>query len=229
MSNAMPSPPLSPPLKVLAFGAALRASSLNATLAKLAGRIAAGTGAIVDVASMRDFDAASYDGDVEESAGIPAPVREFQRRVVASDALLIASPEYNGAIPGALKNLIDWASRFRPQPFDGKPIYLLSASPSLAGGSRGLWSVRVPLEHLGAHVHPDMFSIAAAHQAFAGEDLANAELVGRLADSVRAFLSTVEAIKNYPSIKRAWVELLGEPPATRADGAEPLGSPALGH
>jgi chromate reductase, NAD(P)H dehydrogenase (quinone) len=115
--------------------------------------------------------------------------------------------------------------RFRPQPFDGKAIYLLSASPSLAGGNRGLWSLRVPLEHLGAQVHPDMFSLAAAHRAFAGGNLADAELARRLVDSLRAFLSIVEAIKNYPCIKRAWVEFLGEPPGTRAD---PLTSPAPG-
>ena len=47
-----------------------------------------------------------------------------------------------------LKNLIDWTSRLRPQPFNGKQGFLLSASPSMAGGNRGLWSLRIPLEHL---------------------------------------------------------------------------------
>src|SRR5881394_2569861 len=54
------------------------------------------------------------------------------------------APEFNGSMPGALKNAIDWVSRFRPQPFNGKHALLLSASPSMAGGNRGLWALRVP-------------------------------------------------------------------------------------
>src|SRR5205807_813524 len=83
-------------------------------------------------------------------------------------AFIISSPEYNGSMSGALKNLIDWTSRFRPQPFDTRHGLLLAASPSLAGGNRGLWALRIPLEHLGARVFPDMFSLAMAHRAFAG-------------------------------------------------------------
>ena len=52
---------------------------------------------------------------------------------------------YNGSMPGMFKNLIDWTSRFRPQPFDGKHGLLLSASPSMGGGNRGLWVLRMPL------------------------------------------------------------------------------------
>jgi len=63
-------------------------------------------------------------------------------------------------MPGVLKNLIDWVSRLMPQPFNGKQALLLSASPSMVGGNRGLWSLRVPLEHLGMRVYPDMFSLA---------------------------------------------------------------------
>ena len=68
-------------------------------------------------------------------------------------------------MPGFLKNAIDWTSRFRPQPFNGRQTLLLSASPSMAGGNRGLWALRVPLEHLGARVYPDMLSLAQANSA----------------------------------------------------------------
>jgi NAD(P)H-dependent FMN reductase len=90
------------------------------------------------------------------------------------DGVRRSSPEYNGSMPGALKNLIDWTSRFRPQPFDERHGLLVSASPSLAGGNRGLWALRVPFEHLGARIYPDMFSLAMAHKAFAGDKLADA-------------------------------------------------------
>jgi NAD(P)H-dependent FMN reductase len=209
--------PASPHIKVLVFAASLRAESLNRKLAALAARLAGKYGAIVDLASMRDFDAPSYDGDVETSQGIPPGPSELHRRLTDADAYIIASPEYNFSMPGVLKNAIDWASRFRPQPFDGRHALLMSASPSLAGGNRGLWSLRLPLEHLGSRVFPDMFSLSAAHKAFAGDDLADPALQARFDKTLQAFLSIVEAVKHYPCIKRAWVEFLGEPPGSGVD------------
>jgi NAD(P)H-dependent FMN reductase len=213
----MPNDPGSPKLNVLVFAASLRAESLNRKLAALAARLASQHGATVDLASMREFDAPSYDGDVEAAHGIPAGPTELRRRVAVADAYIISCPEYNFSIPGVLKNAIDWASRFRPQPFDGRHGLLLSASPSLGGGNRGLWALRVPLEHLGSRIFPDMFSLSMAHKAFAGDDLADAALGTRLEKTVQAFLSLAEAVKHYPCIKRAWVEFLGEPPGGGAD------------
>lgn len=206
-----------PPLRVLIFSASLRTDSLNTKLAHLAARVATAQGATVDLASMQDFDVPSYDGDVEASAGIPAGAQELKRRLTESDAFLIASPEYNGSMPGLLKNAIDWTSRFRPQPFNERHALLLSASPSMAGGNRGLWSLRIPLEHLGARVFPDMFSLSVAHKAFAGDTIADPALQGRFEKTVQGFLSLAEAAKHYPCIKRAWVEFLGEPPGSPAD------------
>jgi len=206
-----------PSLRVLIFSASLRAESFNTKLARLAARSAEKYGATVYLASMRDFDGPSYDGDVEAASGIPAGAKELNRRLRANDAFVIASPEYNGSMPGMLKNAIDWVSRIRPQPFHARHGLLLSASPSMAGGNRGLWFLRVPLEHLGARIFPDMFSLAAAHKAFAGDDIADAVLLARFEENVRAFLELAEAAKHYPCIKRAWVEFLGEPPGAPAD------------
>jgi len=206
-----------PKLKVLVFAASLRAESLNRKLAALAARIAEESGVGVDFASMQDFDVVSYNGDVEAAHGIPAGARELRRRLTENDAFIISSPEYNGSMPGVLKNLIDWTSRFRPQPFDTRHGLLLSASPSLGGGNRGLWSLRVPLEHLGARIFPDMFSLAMAEKAIIDGDIADRELRRRFEKNLQAFLSLAEAAKHYPCIKRAWVEFLGEPPSAGAD------------
>jgi len=211
-------------LKVLVLATSLRTESLNKKLATLAARAAAGAGAIVDHSSMRDFDVPLYDGDLEKARGIPRGAEELQRKLLDSDAFILASPEYNGSMAGTTKNLIDWTSRFRPQPFDGRHALLLSASPSLAGGNRGLWALRVPLEHLGARVFPDMFSLAMAHKAFAGDEIADAALRARLETTIQAFLSLAEAAKNYPCMKRAWVEFLGEPPGGEADRVDPVGA-----
>ncbi len=86
--------PKSPSLKVLVFAASMRADSLNKRLATLAARIATASGATVDLASMRDFDVPSYDGDVESSAGIPAGAHALRARLTENDAFIIAAPEY---------------------------------------------------------------------------------------------------------------------------------------
>jgi NAD(P)H-dependent FMN reductase len=166
---------------------------------------------------MRDFDCPSYDGDVETRDGIAPGAEAFRKRLTAADAFILASPEYNASMPGHLKNTIDWTSRFRPQPFDARHGLLMSASPSMVGGNRGLWSLRMPLEHLGARIFPDMFSLSMAHEAFAEDAIADAGLRARFEKTVQAFLSLAEAAKHYPCIKRAWVEFLGEPPGSPVD------------
>src|SRR6187549_1674423 len=102
-------------LKVLVFAASLRAESSNRKLAELAARVAEKNGAAVVAPAMRDFDCPSYDGDLETAQGIPAGAQELKRCLDEADAFIVSAPEYNGSMPGALKNAIDWASRFRPQ------------------------------------------------------------------------------------------------------------------
>jgi NAD(P)H-dependent FMN reductase len=218
----MAHPTSAPPLRVLVFAASLRGESLNRKLAALAARVAERAGAVVDHATLRDFDVPAYDGDSEPTAGMPPGAQALRQRLAESDAFIIASPEYNASMPGVLKNLIDWTSRFRPQPFDTRHGLLMSASPSMAGGNRGLWALRMPLEHLGARIYPDMFSLAMAHKAFGGDDLADPALRARFETSVQAFLSLAEAAKNYACIKRAWVEFLGETPGAGADRVDPV-------
>jgi NAD(P)H-dependent FMN reductase len=217
----MSQPRVNPTLKVLVVAASLREGSLNHKLANRAARACQDYGAKVDLATIGDFAVPLYDGDLETAHGIPAGAEDMKRRLVASDAFLIASPEYNGSMPGTIKNLIDWVSRFRPQPFDGHHALLVSASPALAGGRGGLWALRVPLEHLGARVYPDMFSLAMAHKAFDGDEIADAALRSRFERTVQSFLSLAEAARHYPCMKRAWVEFLGEPPGAGEDRVDP--------
>jgi hypothetical protein len=91
----------------------------------------------------------------------------------------------------------------------------------MAGGNRGLWALRVPLEHLGTRVYPDMFSLAQAHQAFGPDGrIASTELGSRLERTIVAFMDLVEAAKYYPCAKKAWVEFLGEQPNPLIDRVE---------
>ena len=201
------------PIRFLVLEASLRRGSLNTCLAALAADTLKRRGAIVERLGMREFDCPTYDGDIEQSVGAPAAADALRRRLERADAFVIASPEYNASIPGGLKNAIDWVSRTSPQPFNGKQGLLMSASPSMAGGNRGLWALRVPLEHLGARVYPDMFSLAQAHEAFADNGrLKNDLLQKRFDETLGCFIDLVEAAKHYPAMKKQWVEFLGEHP-----------------
>jgi NAD(P)H-dependent FMN reductase len=215
------SPAAREPVRFLAFSASLRAESYNTRLARLAARLIEEHGGTVDAAAMAEFDCPSYDQDAQTRDGIAPGALELRRRLEASDAFVIASPEYNSSMPGLLKNAIDWTSRIRPQPFNGRHALLLSASPSMVGGNRGLWALRMPLEHLGARVYPDMFSLASAHQAFAPDGrIANGELGARLEKTIVDFMDLVEAAKHYPCAKKAWIEFLGEHPDPAIDRVE---------
>lgn len=209
------------PVRFLVFGASLRQGSLNDQLAALAAAVITSKGGQADLARMQDFDCPSYDLDVERDEGFPEGAARMRERLLGVDAFVIASPEYNASMPGFLKNAIDWTSRFRPQPFNGRQTLLLSASPSMAGGNRGLWALRVPLEHLGARVYPDMFSLAQAHEAFdAGGRIANELLRRRFESTIECFMDLVEAAKHYPGLHKQWVEFLGERPDAAIDRVE---------
>ena len=201
------------PVRYLVLSASLRAGSLNTQLARLAATTIEANGGDVDLASMSDFDAPSYNADVQRDHGFPEGAETLHARLEACDAFVVSSPEYNASMPGALKNVIDWVSRYHPQPFNERHGLLLSASPSMVGGNRGLWALRVPFEHLGARMYPDMFSLAQAHRAFTGEGrIANDQLQQRFDANIANFMDLVEAAKHYPCVKRAWVEYLGEHP-----------------
>ena len=155
----MPGSPRRQPVRFLVFSASLRRDSLNARLAELAAAAIEAGGGDVDVAAMRDFDAPSYDQDVQRDEGFPPGAEEFRRRLEACHGFVVASPEYNASMPGVLKNAIDWVSRLPNQPFAGKPIALQSASPGPLGGGRVQYDMRRAMVFLDAFTlnKPEIF------------------------------------------------------------------------
>ena len=213
METLNPKTGLQEPVRILVFSASLRKESFNTRLAKLAAAMIEKNGGIVDYANMSDFDCPSFNQDLEADGQQPEGAVNLKNKILANNAFIISSPEYNGGMPGCLKNVIDWVSRVRPQPFNEKNALLMSASPSMAGGNRALWMLRMPLEHLGTRVYPDMFSLAMAHKAFSPEGaIVDATLAQRFEVNLVNFMNLVEAAVHYPCIKKAWVEFLGEKP-----------------
>lgn len=183
-------------MQLLMFAASVRKESCNKKLITVAAEIARATAGVkVDLADFTELEMPLYDANMNTEIGLPSSALKFIHRLKKSTGLVIASPEYNFSMPGTLKNLIDWVSRANPQPWSKKPILLMSASPSLVGGNRGLWATRVPLECCGAHIFADMFSLASAYDAFTTTgELKDATVQNRLQTNVGGFIEYVKKL-----------------------------------
>lgn len=183
-------------MRFLMFAASARQDSVNRKLIELAASMIVSAGHHVDYAHFSEFDVPLYHGDINAEKGIPDNAKKLITRMHEADAVIISSPEYNFSTPGTLKNLIDWVSRETPMPWTNQVILLMSASPALAGGVRGLWHTRVPLEGCGAIVYPNMFSLAGAYSAFKEDGtLQDASLMQRLKELLDEFSSFAERLK----------------------------------
>jgi chromate reductase len=128
-----------PEIRVLGLSGSLRRGSYNTAALRAAQELAPPGITIEFFEGLRDIP--PYDDD-QRQAGYPPVVEGLRTRIRAADALLIATPEYNYSVPGVLKNAIDWASRPPDQPFDGKPIAIMGASPGLLGTARAQYHLR---------------------------------------------------------------------------------------
>ena len=108
-------------MKVICFSGALRTGSVSKQLVQEAARLLSRQhGVTTDYADLKEFPFPVYDTDIELSIGIPDTIQRLAERVHAANALVIASPEYNGGISSVLKTLVDWLSRVKPSPLAGK-------------------------------------------------------------------------------------------------------------
>ncbi len=159
-------------MKVLAFTGSMRADSVNRRLLLLACDRLTQLGADVTEIQLRDLKLPMFDEDLEgelASTGkpMPEPVVRLQDAMLASNALLIASPEYNGAMSPALKNAIDWCSRRSDEQgglacYRSKVAGLLATSPGALGGIRALPDLRRVLSGIGVHVIAQDFACPSA-------------------------------------------------------------------
>ena len=157
--------------RLLAFSGSLRAESLNTRLAFLAADLAESKGAVVTRLKLQDLNLPMFDEDSEAASGLPAGAKELKNLMRSHDGFLIATPEYNGFMSGALKNAIDWATR--PEEghppldcFRGKVAGIMAASPGGLGGIRGLPMLRLLLSNIGMHVVGSQFSLPNADLVF---------------------------------------------------------------
>ncbi len=188
--------------KVAIISGSLRKGSFNSSLARFVANDMASRGSVsIDEISLLALDLPMFSEDLEV-AGIPASVLALKDRLIAADAVLIASPEYNGSLSGALKNAIDWASRPREGEaslacFKGKVGGLLAASPGAIGGLRGMRHVRQILTQLQMVVVPAEFALGVAHEAFDADGNLKDERAATMAKGVGLAVSQMTlALKN---------------------------------
>lgn len=125
---------------LLGISGALRAESTNTKLIRHAAKhFDAGT--FVEA----DLRLPLYDGDLEAAEGVPASVQMLSDQIKSADAVIISTPEYNKAIPGVLKNALDWVSRTEGAPWRNKPVAIMSAAAGRAGGERAQFSLRLAM------------------------------------------------------------------------------------
>src|SRR5690349_11824020 len=164
-------------MRILGISGSLRRGSHNRTLLRAARP--AGVD-LVEWAGLAGLPA--FNEDLERTP--PPSVRAFLGFVADADALLIATPEYNSSVPGALKNALDWASRpFPDNVLKQKPSAVIGASTGLFGAVWAQAEVRKALKASGAHVLESELPVGMADGAFDGDgDLIDPELTGRLGD-----------------------------------------------
>ncbi len=140
-------------VKLLGISGSLRAGSFNTALLRVAAQQAAAQGITLDVVTLQGIPL--YDGDAETASGVPAAAEALKARVMASDGVILATPEYNSGVPAVLKNAIDWLSRPYtdiPKVFGGRPFAVAGATPSPGGTLMAQTAWLPTLRHLGTHV-----------------------------------------------------------------------------
>jgi chromate reductase len=122
----------------LGISGSLRKGSFNTAALRAALELVP-DGLTLDIAAIGEIPL--YNEDVRQ-AGFPPVVQRLRERVLAAEALLFVTPEYNFSVPGVLKNAIDWVSRPPDQPFNGKPVAMMGASAGNSGTMRAQYHLR---------------------------------------------------------------------------------------
>jgi chromate reductase len=177
-------------MRILALGGSLRNSSYNRKLLRVAATEAA-AGVQVEIWDGLAF-LPIFDEDLEAHC-IPLAVARLKKAVRSADAVMIASPEYNGSIPGGLKNVLDWVSRpFATNVLRGKAVALVGASPSPRGARGAQEDLRRVLGVIGADVIASSLTVSSVHRRFSA-GMPDAELRTDLKEVVAALMSHVSA------------------------------------
>jgi chromate reductase len=125
--------------KVVAICGSLRKASISRALMRSLQPLAPEGMEIVEAPPIDALPLYNFD---IQAKSFPEPVNALSEAIRAAAGVIIVTPEYNYSVPAPLKNAIDWVSRVQNQPFLGKPVCLMSASPGALGGARSQYHLR---------------------------------------------------------------------------------------
>ncbi len=145
--------------RILAFAGSARRESWNRKVLEVAVAGARDAGAEVQVVNLENYPMPIYNADWHADNGVPPAMLELRTLMMASNGLLVASPEYNASITPLLKNTVDWLSQDvngegGKAPFEGKVGGLMGASNGAFGTIRALPHVSTILSNLGVLMLP---------------------------------------------------------------------------
>lgn len=176
-------------VKILVVVGSLRAGSVNQQLAEVAVEGAS------DGVTLQLFDRLGelpfYDEDID-GEDVAEPVQALRRAAAAADAALVVTPEYNGGIPGVLKNAIDWLSRpFGNGALKDKPLAVIGTSLGQYGGVWAHDETRKSFGIAGPRVIEDLKLSVPAKEFDDRHPRENAEVAARVRDVVTKLAAEV--------------------------------------
>jgi chromate reductase len=172
-------------VRILGISGSLRRGSHNASLLRAAAKLLPSGVELEIYDGVRELP--PYDPDLDGDAA-PVAVVRLRAAIAAADGVLIATPEYNGSIPGVLKNALDWASRpFPDNALRGKPVAVVGASTGLFGAVWAQAETRKVLGVVGADVIEHELPVGQADTAFAADG-------ALVADEQRAVLAELVGV-----------------------------------
>ncbi|WP_197373898.1 NADPH-dependent FMN reductase [Mycolicibacterium baixiangningiae] len=178
-----------PDLNVMVLVGSLRKASVNRQLAELAVESAP------DGVTLRVFDRLGelpfYNEDIDNEAA-PEPVRALREAAAAADAALVVTPEYNGSIPGVLKNAIDWLSRpWGDSALKDKPLAVVGAALGRYGGQWAHHQTRKSFGVAGPRVIEDLELSVPSNSLDGKHPRENAEVAASLRDVIGKLVASV--------------------------------------
>jgi chromate reductase len=188
-------------VRILAVSGSLRSESLNTSLLRAAIE-AAPEGVTVELWEGLD-ELPLYDQDLDDRADLPESVRRLREAWGSADAILFATPEFNGSVPGGLKNAIDWASRPKLEAaLTNQTVAVIGASTGQFGAMWAQADLRKILGIAGARVVGDELPVTRAHERFDREGrLLDEELHGHLALVLETLAQEAAPLTEAPVIE----------------------------
>jgi chromate reductase len=175
-------------MRILGISGSLRRESHNTKLLRAAEELLpAGVGFEL----YEELEAVPPYNEDRDGDDSPAEAVDLRDAIMRADAVLFGTPEYNGSVPGQLKNAVDWASRpHRVSALWGKPVAVVGASTGMFGAVWAQAELRKVLKTAGARVVETEVAVGKADSRFdAAGALIDDEIREQLAETLELLLA----------------------------------------